>query len=228
MLGLELKYNTLDIWHKGNLTPHAVATSGNYNDLNNKPTSLPASSASSAVITTGLGFTPYNATNPAGYITIAQAAVQSVAGRTGAVVLAKADVGLGSVDNTTDANKPVSTAQLTALNGKVDDAQVLTNVPAGAKFTDTVYSHPANHPASVITQDTSNRFVTDTEKGTWNGKANGSHTHTKSQITDMPTALSQFTNDAGYVTSAGSGAKIATNSVAPSTPGPGDFWYKIV
>lgn len=29
-----------------------------------------------------------------------------------------------------------------ALNGKVDDAQVLTNVPAGAVFTDTVYSLP--------------------------------------------------------------------------------------
>lgn len=30
----------------------------------------------------------------------------------------------------------------TALDGKVDDSQVLTNVPAGAEFTDTVYTHP--------------------------------------------------------------------------------------
>ena len=30
----------------------------------------------------------------------------------------------------------------TALDGKVDDSQVLTNVPSGAVFTDTVYSHP--------------------------------------------------------------------------------------
>lgn len=30
----------------------------------------------------------------------------------------------------------------TALDGKVDDSQVLTNVPAGAVFTDTVYVHP--------------------------------------------------------------------------------------
>jgi hypothetical protein len=29
-----------------------------------------------------------------------------------------------------------------ALDGKVDDSQVLTNVPAGAVFTDTVYTHP--------------------------------------------------------------------------------------
>ena len=41
--------------------------------------------------------------------------VQSVAGKTGAVTLLKADVGLGSVDNTSDANKPVSTAQAAAI-----------------------------------------------------------------------------------------------------------------
>jgi hypothetical protein len=44
--------------------------------------------------------------------------VVSVAGRTGAVTLAKADVGLANVDNTSDANKPVSTATQTALNAK--------------------------------------------------------------------------------------------------------------
>jgi hypothetical protein len=44
--------------------------------------------------------------------------VVSVAGRTGAVVLAKGDVGLGNVDNTADSAKPVSTAQQTALNAK--------------------------------------------------------------------------------------------------------------
>lgn len=32
------------------------------------------------------------------------------------------------------------------------------------------YTHPANHPASIITQDVSNRFVTDTEKANWNAK----------------------------------------------------------
>ena len=51
----------------------------------------------------------------------------------------KTNVGLGNVDNTSDANKPVSTATQTALNGKVDDSQVLTNVPSGALFTDTTY-----------------------------------------------------------------------------------------
>ena len=58
------------------------------------------------------------------YTTAAEAAaaapVQSVAGKTGAVTLAKADVGLSNVDNTSDANKPVSTAQQTALNLKAN------------------------------------------------------------------------------------------------------------
>lgn len=34
----------------------------------------------------------------------------------------------------------------------------------------TPYSHPAAHPATMITQDSNNRFVTDAEKTTWNGK----------------------------------------------------------
>lgn len=42
------------------------------------------------------------------------------------VTLAKADVGLGSVDNTSDAAKPVSTAQQTALNAKVNTSGVAT------------------------------------------------------------------------------------------------------
>ena len=46
--------------------------------------------------------------------------VTSVAGKTGAVALTKADVGLANVDNTSDANKPVSTAAQTALDSKVD------------------------------------------------------------------------------------------------------------
>jgi hypothetical protein len=46
--------------------------------------------------------------------------VSSVAGRTGAVVLTKSDVGLANVDNTSDAAKPVSTAQQTALDLKAN------------------------------------------------------------------------------------------------------------
>ena len=48
----------------------------------------------------------------------AQSPVQSVAGKTGSVTLDKSDVSLGNVDNTADADKPVSTATQTALNAK--------------------------------------------------------------------------------------------------------------
>ena len=60
------------------------------------------------------------------------------------------------------------------------DKSKLDGVATGA----TAYVHPANHPASIITQDASNRFVTDTEKAAWNAKQNAgsyaldSHSHT--------------------------------------------------
>ena len=49
-----------------------------------------------------------------------------------------------------------------------------------------------------------------------------SHTHTKSQITDMPTKLSQFENDIG----AGVGLNIVCSATEPVGLNPGDWWYK--
>ena len=48
--------------------------------------------------------------------------VISVNNMTGEVILTKSNIGLGNVDNTSDANKPVSTAQQNALNLKVNKA----------------------------------------------------------------------------------------------------------
>jgi hypothetical protein len=53
-----------------------------------------------------------------GYVEISASEVNSVAGKTGVVLLVKGDVGLGSVDNTSDAAKPVSTATQAALDTK--------------------------------------------------------------------------------------------------------------
>lgn len=53
-----------------------------------------------------------------------QGIVISVNGRTGEVVLTKTDVGLSNVDNTADKDKPVSTAQQTALDAKADRKKV--------------------------------------------------------------------------------------------------------
>lgn len=49
--------------------------------------------------------------------------VSSVAGKTGAVTLVSGDVGLGNVDNTSDADKPVSTSQQAALDLKANKSQ---------------------------------------------------------------------------------------------------------
>lgn len=57
--------------------------------------------------------------------------VTSVAGKTGAVALTKADVGLASVDNTSDANKPISVAVQTALNNKSDKTHTHTKANIG-------------------------------------------------------------------------------------------------
>jgi hypothetical protein len=69
--------------------------------------------------------------------------IKTVAGNVllgnGNVAIAKADVGLGNADNTSDANKPVSTATQTALNAKQNSLNrtVQTNLGSTAAATDT-------------------------------------------------------------------------------------------
>ena len=50
--------------------------------------------------------------------------------RTGEINISPANIGLGNVDNTSDANKPISTATQTALDGKVDkeNGKALTDI----------------------------------------------------------------------------------------------------
>lgn len=61
----------------------------------------------------------------------AQSPVQSVNSNIGVVVLTKTDIGLSNVDNTSDANKPVSTATQTALNLKVPYTGATSDVNLG-------------------------------------------------------------------------------------------------
>lgn len=62
------------------------------------------------------------------YIYITSGAVDSVNGYSGVVSLSKSDLGLGSVDNTSDANKPISSATQTALNGKQPAGNYSTDI----------------------------------------------------------------------------------------------------
>lgn len=73
--------------------------------------------------------------------------VSSVAGRTGAVVLTKADVGLALVDNTSDENKPVSLAQGEAIEA----AKVRAN-------------HTGTQSATTITETADLKIMTGAER----------------------------------------------------------------
>lgn len=76
----------------------------------------------------------------------------------------------------------VTDAQITAWNGKAEkttattsnnglmsaaDKTKLNGIASGANN----YVHPAAHPATMITEDATHRFATDTEKAKWNAKA---------------------------------------------------------
>jgi hypothetical protein len=69
-------------------------------------------------------------------------AVDSVNGQTGVVVLDKSDVGLSNADNTSDANKPVSSATQTALDLKADVVDLDT-------LQEQVDSLPTGEPSST-------------------------------------------------------------------------------
>ena len=100
-----------------------------------------------------------------------------------------------------------------ALDGKVDDSQVLTDVPSGALFTDTVYTHPTNHAISevsglqgaldgkvddsqVLTNVPSGALFTDTDT-IYTHPAN----HSISEVTGLQAALDTKTTP-GYVDTA--------------------------
>lgn len=101
-----------------------------------KPVSTAQAAADAAVLASAVQRANHTGTQLAATIsdfaaTAASAApVQTVAGRTGTVVLVKGDVGLGAVDNVADASKPVSTAQQTALDLKANLASpTFTGLP---------------------------------------------------------------------------------------------------
>lgn len=81
-----------------------------------------------------IGNTTYRWSGSA-YVKITSGEVASVAGKTGVVNLSKADVGLDNVDNTPDAQKPISEATQLALNNKVNKADVITIEKGGTGAT---------------------------------------------------------------------------------------------
>ena len=114
-----------------------VAFSGSYNDLSNKPASLPASDVSAwAKASTKPTYT-------------------------------KAEVGLGNVDNTADANKSVKYATSSGNAKKVNNHTVNADVPSGAKFTDTTYGVATTKKAGIVKPD--GKTITVDTDGTLHG-----------------------------------------------------------
>ena len=106
----------------------------------------------------------------------------------------------------------------TTLDGKASTAVATTTVNGLMAYADKLkldgiaanannYSHPTNHPASIITQDSNNRFVTDALIATWNGKANAAHTHAQANIDSaagwISTALAGKQAAGSYLTTTG-------------------------
>lgn len=54
-------------------------------------------------------------------------AVDSVNGKTGVVTITKSDIGLSNINNTSDLNKPISTATQNSLNSINNDLSNLTD-----------------------------------------------------------------------------------------------------
>ncbi len=82
------------------------------------------------------------------------------------------------------------------------------------------YTHPSTHPASIIVESSTKRFVTDAEKTSWNGKAEASHTHgvATTSANGMMSATDKVKLDRI------NGGKVTFSTTAPSNPILGDIW----
>ncbi|CAM4317305.1 pyocin knob domain-containing protein [Paenibacillus typhae] len=134
----------------------------------------------------------------------------------------------GAQDHAADAVKHITSAERTAWNAKASTAAAtasaaglmaaadkakLDGVAAGANN----YAHPATHPATMITEDATHRFATDTEKSTWNAKASTSAATStvaglmsaadKAKLDGVATGANNYThpNHTGDVTSTSDG-----------------------
>ena len=126
------------------------------------------------------------------------------------LVLVKGDVGLGNVDNTSDANKPVSSATQTALDLKVTGNIGITGA------TNTKITYDAKGLVTVgtaattgdIADSTDKRYVTDANLIVI-GNTSGTNTGDQTNITGNAATVTTNANLTGVVTSTGNATAIA-------------------
>ena len=148
----------------------AVATSGSYDDLTNKPT-LPSAYTLPTASTTVMGGVKIGS---------------NISVSNGVISLNKSNVtsALGYTPPTSDTvynNATTSTAGLMSASDKVK----LNSIAANANN----YTHPSTHPASMITG-----LASVATSGSYSDLSN------KPTIPVVPTNVSAFINDAGYLT----------------------------
>ncbi len=106
----------------------------------------------------------------------------------------KSDVGLGNVDNTSDADKPISTATQTALNGK----------------SDTTHNHDLDY--ADISHNHDSLYYTETEVDTLlSGKSDTTHTHTDLHTHTNKTLLDTYNQTNADITTAITNSHTHTN-----------------
>lgn len=108
--------------------------------------------------------------------------------RTGNVNITKSNIGLGNVDNTADADKPVSTATQTALSGKVD--KVTGKGLSANDFTDTLKNKLDGIASGAEVNVQAN----------WNTSDSTSDSYIQNKPS-IPSKTSDLTNDSGFITS---------------------------
>lgn len=160
--------------------------------------------------------------------------VISVNNMTGEVVLTKSNLGLGNVDNTSDLNKPISTAAQTALNAKVNkagdtmtgkltlaDAGLYSSSGNGGYFDKYMNLYPQ---ANVVNTDSWNMYNTSSARIigiTWStGAMTKVGTNDFSGITTISNTTDSTSSTTGALkTSGGLGVAKAINSGTTITAG---------
>lgn len=160
------------------------------------------------------------------YVYITSGAVDSVAGKTGVVTLVKGDVGLGSVDNTADANKNVlsatklTTARTISLTGDVTGS-VSFDGSGNAAIATTIAADSV-----TLGTDTTGNYVASISNGSYitggNGGSEGAAITLAVDATSANTASKVVARDAsgnfsaGTITAALSGNATTATTLATS------------